>query len=132
MTTKTQAGHTIIAHQSLAAGATIRGTLDVSAANIHGGHVTMRLTTGGTGPNPEATIRVMVAHRGASMPAAAAEGTGPLDWKELFRFGSGIAANISQRRRFLFGPEVAYINIEAVGGGLQPVNVEAHATTFGA
>jgi hypothetical protein len=131
MTTKTQTGHTIIARQSLAAGATIRGTLDVSGANIHGGHVTLRITTGGTGPNPEATIRVMTAHRGASMPAAGPEGTGPLDWKELFRFGSSIAANIPQRRRFTFGPEVAYIQIEAVGGGLQPVDVEAHGTTFG-
>lgn len=125
---KTQTATAIVTSASNNAGATARGRLDCSA--VDGGIVTLRITNGGTGPTAQCEARVLIAHKGSSMPAAAAEGTGDLDWKQVYSLGGGVAANASMRGVYRFGPEVAYIEVEFTGNTGQAVTVEAHATTF--
>lgn len=126
---KTQTRTALVSSTSRAAGAAAtRGTLDVSA--VDGGIVTFRITNGATGPTTPCVGRILIAHKGTSMPSAAAEGTGDLDWKQVYEIGAGLAANANARGVYRFGPEVAYIEFEAVGNTGQAVTVEAHATTF--
>lgn len=125
---KTLARTALIASASNAAGATTRARLDASA--VDGGIITMRITNGGTGPTLQCEARVLVAHKDSAMPAAASEGTGDLDWKQIYAFGGGLTASASSRGTFRFGPEVAYIEVEFTGNTGQAVTVEAHATTF--
>lgn len=125
---KTLTRTAIISSASNAAGSTTRGRLDCTG--VDGGIVTMRLTTGATGPTAQCECRVLVAHKDSAMPAAGAEGTGDGGWKQVRVFGSGTVANISARDQYVFGPEVAYIEIEATGNTGQAVTVEAIATTY--
>jgi hypothetical protein len=126
---KTQARTALVSSTSRAAGAAAtRGTLDVSA--VDGGIVTFRITNGGTGPTVQCVARVMIAHKDSAMPAAAAEGTGDLAWKQVYEIGAGLTANATARGVYRFGPEVAYLQIEFTGNTGQAVTVEAHATTF--
>jgi hypothetical protein len=124
---KTQAATAVVSSTSNAAGSTTRGRLDCSA--VDGGILTFRLTNG-TAPTLQCEARVMVAHKGSSMPAAGAEGTGDLDWKQVYVIGGGTTASASTRGVYRFGPEVAYLQIEFTGNTGQAVTVEAHATTY--
>lgn len=125
---KSQTATAIITSASNAAGAQTRGRLDCTA--VDGGIVTFRITNGGTGPSSQCEGRILVAHKGSSMPAAAAEGTGDTDWKRVYTIGGGIANSASTRGVFRFGPEVAYLEVEFDGNATQAVTVEAHATTY--
>lgn len=125
---KTLAAAAVISNTSQAAGATTRGRFDASA--VDGGILTFALTNGGTPPTVQATLRVLIAHKQASMPAAAAEGVADTDWKQVYEIGGGVAASAKSRGVYRFGPEVAYIEVESTGNTGQPVNVEAHVTTF--
>lgn len=125
---KTLTRTAVVSSASNAAGATTRGRLDVSA--VDGGIITFRITNGGTGPTVQAVARVLIAHKDSAMPSAAAEGTGDLDWKQVFEIGGGVTTSASTRGSYRFGPEVAYIEIEFTGNTAQAVTVEAHATTF--
>lgn len=82
------------------------------------------------GPSSQCEGRILVAHKGSSMPAAAAEGTADTDWKRVYTIGGGIANSASTRGVFRFGPEVAYLEVEFDGNATQAVTVEAHATTY--
>ncbi|MCO4101069.1 MAG: hypothetical protein HEQ38_17080 [Gemmatimonas sp.] len=109
---KTQTRTALVSSTSRAAGAAAtRGTLDVSA--VDGGIVTFRITNGGTGPTTQCVGRILIAHKGTSMPSAAAEGTGDLDWKQVYEIGAGLAANANARGVYRFGPEVAYIEFRS-------------------
>lgn len=125
---KTLARTAVVTSASNAAAATTRGRLDCSA--IDGGILTFRITNGATGPTVQATAKVLVAHKDTAMPAAAAEGTADLDWKQVYEIGGGTTANVSSRGVYKFGPEIAYIEIEFTGNTAQAVTVEAHATTY--
>ena len=125
---KTQAATALVSSTSVSAGGTQRGRIDVSG--VDGGLLTFRITNGATGPATACEARVLVAHKGGSMPAAAAEGTGDTDWKRVRTINGGVASNASTRGEFAFGPEVAYIEIEFTGHTSQAVTVEAHATTY--
>lgn len=125
---KSQTATAIITSASNGAGSQTRGRLDCTA--VDGGIVTFRITNGGTGPSSQCEGRILVAHKGSSMPAAAAEGTGDTDWKRVYTIGGGIANNESTRGVFRFGPEVAYLEVEFDGNATQAVTVEAHATTY--
>lgn len=125
---KTQTGAVIVSSAANTAGSTTRGRIDLSA--VDGGIITMRLTNGGTGPTVQCVGRLLVAHKQTSMPAAAAEGTGDNDWKQIFELGGTTVANASTRYSWRFGPEVAYAEVEFTGNTGQSVTVEAHATTF--
>lgn len=125
---KTQAATAIVSSASNTAGSTTRGRLDCTA--VDGGTVTFRITNGGTGPTVQCEARILIAHKGSSMPAAGAEGTGDLDWKQVYVIGGGTAASASTRGVYRFGPEVAYLQIEFTGNTGQAVTVEAHATTY--
>jgi hypothetical protein len=125
---KTQVRTAVVTSASNAAAATTRGRLDVSA--VDGGILTFRITNGGTGPSLQCEARVLVAHKDSTMPAAGAEATTDLGWKQVYSIGAGLANNATARGVYRFGPEVAYLQIEFTGNTAQAVTVEAHATTF--
>lgn len=125
---KTQSATALVTSASNTSGSTTRGRLDCTA--VDGGIVTVRMTNGGTAPSTQCEARVLVAHKQTSMPAAAAEGTGDSDWKQVFAVGGTTTANASTRAQYAFGPEVAYIEVEFTGNTGQTVTVEAHATTY--
>lgn len=125
---KTQVATAIVTSATNTAGSTTRGRLDCTA--VDGGVITFRITNGATGPTVQATARVLVAHKGASMPAAASEGTADTDWKQVYEIGGSSTASASSRGVYRFGPEVAYAEIEFSGNTAQSVTVEAHATTY--
>lgn len=125
---KSQTRTALVTSAANTAGATTRGRLDCSL--VDGGIVTFRITNGATGPSAQCLARVLIAHRGTSMPAAAAEGTGDLDWKQVYEIGGGLTANATARGVYRFGPEIAYLQVEFTGNTGQSVTVEAHATTF--
>ena len=64
----TKTGAVLVSSVSNASGATTRGRLDVSAAD--GGEIRWRITTGGVGPTTQCEVRILVARKQASMPAA--------------------------------------------------------------
>lgn len=125
---KTQAATAIVTSAANTAGSTTRGRLDCTA--VDGGIITFRLTNGGTGPTVQCEARVLVAHKGSSMPAAASEGAADTDWKQVAVIGGGTTASASTRGVYRFGPEVAYAEVEFTGNTGQSVTVEAHATTY--
>ena len=125
---KTLARTAVVSSASNTAGSTTRGRLDCSA--VDGGIVTFRMTNGGTGPTVQCEARVLVAHKDTAMPAAAAEGTGDSDWKQVYVIGGGTTNSASTRGVYRFGPEIAYLEIEFTGNTGQAVTVEAIATTF--
>lgn len=110
------------------AGSTTRGRLDCSAAD--GGMIRWRITNGGTGPTVQCEARILMARKQGSMPAAAAEGTGDDDWKQVYVQGGGTTANASMRGSYVFGPEAAYIEIEFTGNTGQSVTVECTGDTY--
>jgi hypothetical protein len=115
---------TIIASASNAAGATTRGTIDLSA--VYGGIVTMKITNGATGPTVQCEGRVLISHAD-SLPAAGAAGA---DWKTIWRFGGSTNNNAVTEQSFQFGPEVRHLEVEFTGNTAQAVTVEAIATTY--
>lgn len=115
---------TIIASASNAAGATTRGTIDLSA--VYGGIVTMKITNGATGPTAQCEGRVLISHAD-TLPTAASAGA---DWKTIWRFGGGTTNNAITEQSFQFGPEVRHLEIEFTGNTGQAVTVEAVATTY--
>lgn len=115
---------TIIASASNAAGATTRGTIDLSSA--YGGIVTMKITNGATGPTVQAEGRVLVSHAD-TLPTAASAGA---DWKTIWRFGGGVTGSAVTEQSFQFGPEVRHLQVEFTGNVGQAVTVEALASTY--
>ena len=114
----------LVASTSNAAGATTRGTIDLSA--VYGGIVTMKITNGATGPGVQAEGRVLISHAD-TLPAAASAGA---DWKTIWRFGGGTTASAVAEQSFQFGPEVRHLEVEFTGNTVQAVTVEAIATTY--
>lgn len=115
---------TIVASASNAAGATTRGTIDLSA--VYGGIVTMKITNGGTGPTVQCEGRVLISHAD-TLPTAASAGA---DWKTIWRFGGGTTSGAVTEQSFQFGPEVRHLEIEFTGNTGQAVTVEAIVTTY--
>lgn len=125
---KTLTPTAIVSSASNTAGSTTRGRVDCT--NTDGGVVTFAITNGGVAPSAQAVARVLIAHKGTTMPAAAAEGTADLDWKQVYEIGGGTVANTKTRSMFRFGPEIAYLEVEFTGNTGQAVTVEAHSTTY--
>ncbi|MCL4695443.1 MAG: hypothetical protein KJ023_00050 [Burkholderiaceae bacterium] len=125
---KTITAAVLVTSASNSAGSTTRGRLDCSAAD--GGQIRWRITNGGTGPTVQCEARIMVARKQASMPAAAAEGTGDDAWKQVFVMGGGTTASASTRGSYTFGPEVAYVQIEFTGNTGQAVTVECTGDSY--
>ena len=120
----TKSDTTIIASASNAAGATSRGTIDLSSA--YGGIVTMKITNGGTAPTLQCEGRVLISHAD-TLPTAASAGA---DWKTVWRFGGVTTASAVTEQNFQFGPEVRHLEVEFTGNTGQAVTVEAVATTY--
>lgn len=125
---KTITGAALVSSAANTAGSTTRGRLDVSSAD--GGMIRWRMTNGGTGPTVQCEARVLLARKQTSMPAAAAEGTGDDDWKQVYVQGGGTTANASTRGSYRFGPEVAYVEIEFTGNTGQSVTVECTGDSY--
>lgn len=125
---KTITGQVLVSSAANTAGSTTRGRLDVSAAD--GGMIRWAMTNGGTGPTVQCEARILVARKQASMPSAAAEGTGDDDWKIVYTQGGGTTANASTRGSYRFGPEIAYIEIEFTGNTGQSVTVECTGDSY--
>lgn len=115
---------TIIASASNAAGATTRGTIDLSA--VYGGIVTMKIANGATGPTVQCEGRVLISHAD-TLPTAASAGE---DWKTIWRFGGGVTGSAVTEQSFQFGPEVRHLEVEFTGNVGQAVTVEALASTY--
>jgi hypothetical protein len=115
---------TVVASTSNGAGATTRGTIDLSSA--YGGIVTMKITNGGTGPTVQCEGRVLISHAD-TLPTAASAGA---DWKTVWRFGGGATASAVTEQSFTFGPEVRHLEVEFTGNTVQAVTVEAIASTY--
>lgn len=125
---KTITAAALVSSAANTAGSTTRGRLDVSAAD--GGQIRFRMTNGGTGPTVQCEARVLVAAKNSSMPSAAAEGTGDLDWKQVYVIGGGTTASATTRGVYTFGPSVAYIEIEFTGNTGQSVTVECTGDSY--
>lgn len=125
---KTLTAAALVSSASNAASSTTRGMLDCTGAD--GGQIRWRITNGGTGPTTQCEARILVARKQASMPAAAAEGTGHDDWKMVYVMGGGTTSSASTRGVYSFGPEVAYIEIEFTGNNGQAVTVECTGDTY--
>jgi len=120
----TKTATTIVASASNAAGATTRGTINLSA--VYGGIVTLKITNGATGPTVQCEGRVLISHAD-TLPTAASAGT---DWKTVWRFGGGITANAVTEQSFQFGPEIRHLEVEFTSNTGQAVTVEAIASTY--
>lgn len=114
----------IVASTGNPADGTTRGTLDVS--DKYGGIITIKITNGATGPTLQCEGRVLISHED-TLPAAGSAGE---NWKTVWRFGGGIAANAISEQSFQFGPEVRHVEIEFFGNTGQAVTVEAIASTY--
>lgn len=125
---KTQAATAVVTSAAKAAATVTRGRLDCTG--VDGGILTFRITNGATAPTAQATAKVLVAHKGSSMPTAASEGTGDTDWKQVYELGAGTTNAASTRGVYHFGPEVAYLEVEFPTHTGNDVTVEAHATTY--
>ena len=125
---KTITGQVLVSSAANTAGSTTRGRLDVSTSD--GGMIRWRMTNGGTGPSVQCEARILIARKQTSMPAAAAEGTGDDDWKQVYAQGGGTTANASTRGSYRFGPEVAYVEIEFTGNTGQSVTVECTGDSY--
>ena len=125
---KTITAAALVSSAANTAGSTTRGQLDVSGAD--GGQIRFRMTNGGTGPTVQCTATVLVAAKTTSIPASAAEGTGNLDWKQVYQIGGGTTASASTRGVYTFGPAIAYIQIEFTGNTGQSVTVECTGDSY--
>lgn len=125
---KTHARAPLITSQSVPAGNTVAGVADCVA--VDGGMITFRITNGATGPTTQMVAQVLVAHFQTPAPTAGAEGVGDLAWKIVHEVGGGTAANATTRGSYIFGPEVAHIQIRMGGHTGQAVTPEAHLTTY--
>jgi hypothetical protein len=125
---KTITAAALVSSVANTAGSTTRGRLDVSGAD--GGQIRFRLTNGATGPTLQCEARVLVAAKNTAMPAAAAEGTADLDWKQVYVIGGGTTANATTRGSYTFGPWIAYIEIEFTGNTGQSVTVECTGDSY--
>jgi hypothetical protein len=133
-TTVTNTAVTVVASASNAAGTVTTGTTTnqrqaaaVSLVGKLGGILTMKIANGGTGPNAQCEGRVLIAHN-ASTPSLPAVGT-PLagaDWKTVWRFGGGTAANAITEQSYEFGPGIMQLAVEYTGNTGQAVTVEAY------
>lgn len=125
---KTLTGQVLVSSTSNGAGSTTRGRLDCSAAD--GGMIRWTLTNGATGPTAQCEIRVLMARKQASMPSAGSAGAGDDDWQLVFVQGGGTQANAVTTGSFVFGPEIAYVEIEFTGNTGQAVTVRCTGDTY--
>lgn len=121
----TKTGHDLLSASTTFPAA---NTLDVS--DKLGGTITLQIRNQSTGPTAQAIGRVLIAHKDAAMPAAAAEAAGFGGWKQVAQLNGGTTANALSRLKYDFGPEVAYIQVRFDSATGTAPSCEAHATTF--
>lgn len=117
-----KAARILIAPQSLAAGGTVRATLDLRTS--WGGRLHAKITNGATGPTAPCVLNILSAVTDGATPTAAAEGA---DWKLLKGgvtpgTGNGAALPIP----YPIDKDVQHLEIEFTGHTGQAVTVEAY------
>jgi hypothetical protein len=110
----------IAAATSNAAASTTRGTLDLRTAS--GGTLTMKLTNGATGPTAQAVVNVLIAHNSGATPTPGSAGT---DWKTIWSFGGGTAANATTEQSISIDAAVMHLEVEVTGNTAQAVTCES-------
>ena len=126
---KTPTALTLLASQSVAANGSVNSAvIDLRAQD--GGQIRLAITNGTTGPGAQCVGRVFVARNQGSAPAAAAEGVGNDDWKQVDEFGGGLVASAKTRRTYTFGPEVSFVYVSFSDHTSQPVTVEATGDAY--
>lgn len=105
--------------------------LTITTPPVEGGMVLGSIVNGATGPNAQVVVKIMVAPKQASMPAAGPEGVGANDWRTVATFVGGIVAAAITPILWRFGPEVAYLQIEMSGNTGQPVSASAVVHAYG-
>lgn len=121
VTTITKTPRTLIAAAtSNAAGSATRGTVDLRTRS--GGILTIKLTNGGTGPTVQAVANILIAHNSGATPTAGAAGT---DWKTIWSFGGGIAANAITEQSITVDAAIMHLEVEVTGNTGQAVTCEA-------
>lgn len=117
----TKTARTLVASQSLAAGATKRATLDMNA--VQGpSRLTCSIVNGSPAPSTQCTVRVLIAHN-STLPAAGGAGA---DWKTFYSpVGPGVGINASGGWAFPIGREIMCLEVEFTGNTGQPVTIEA-------
>ena len=101
----------------------------LNTTGVDGGVLTFAIQNGGTGPTVQCEAKVFISHS-ATLPAAAAEGTGDSDWKQVYVIGGGTTASAKTRGVYRFGPEVKYLMVRFDSNTVQAVGAEAHVTTY--
>lgn len=112
---------TLLSSQSNAAGATVRGRLDMNAVQ-GGGFLTIKMTNGGTAPTTQCVCNILIAHN-ATLPAAASAGT---DWKTIASYGGGVVASYPTEIGISIDPSIMCLEVEFTGNTGQAVTVEAY------
>lgn len=118
----TKTARTLVANQSLAAGATKRATLDLNA--VQGpSRLTCSIANGSPAPSTQCTVRVLIAHN-STLPAAGAAGA---DWKTLYpAVGPGVGINSAAGWCYPIGREIMCLEVEFTGNTGQAVTIEAY------
>ena len=114
---------TVVASASNAAGATVRGVVDLPAP-IRGGFLTLKITNGAIAPTVEAVGNILVAHAGKA-PAAASAGA---DWKTIQTLNGGVVVNAVTELGLSIDEAVSAVEVEFTGNTVQAVTVEAFMT----
>lgn len=118
----TKTARNVVASITNAAGATTRGTINLSAAQGPS-RLTIKITNGATGPTAQCTARVLIAHN-VTLPAAGAAG---VDWKTHFPpVGPGVANAAVGEWSYPIGREIMCLEVEFTGNTGQSVTVEAY------
>ncbi len=111
---------TIVASASNAAGATVRGTIDLETT--YGGILTLKITNGATAPTAQCKANVLIAHA-ATVPAAGSAGA---DWKTIYTIGGGTVANAVTEISIPIDMAAMALEVEFTGNAGQAVTVEAY------
>lgn len=121
-TTLTKAAVTVVASATNAAGAVLRGTVDMRTSL--GGLLTIKIVNGATGPSTQCGASILAAHNDGATPTAAAAGT---DWKTIYKgFGNGTANNTVGEWAYEVPAGVMHMEVEFGGNTGQDVTVEAY------
>ena len=120
--TPTKTPRTIIAAgTSIAAGTPTRAAIDLRTK--HGGLLTIKLITGGTGPTAQAVATLLIAHDEGTLPATGAAGS---VWKTLTVLGgSNTTASTTTELAYVVPQGVMHLEVEISGNTGQAITAEA-------
>lgn len=122
-TTAVKTARTIIAASTnVAASTPYRAAIDLRTK--HGGLLTIKMVTGGTGPTTQAVATLLVAHDEGTLPATGAAGS---VWKTLAVLGgSSTTASTTTELSYIVPQGVMHLEVEISGNTGQAITAEAY------